>query len=272
MTVSIDELVFATSLLASLYAVYSGAVLWTLRDTFSADGLLSRTVYATVLERRPFLSKAGRLLEAPGYVFLARIGTGLAFAAVTLSLERSVWFAAFPAVLLLTDFLIEQRVVAGMSGASDMSTLVNCSLVLLVLFDGRPTLQTIVVAFVAVQGVLSYCVAGLAKLAGSSWRDGSAVERIFATDSWGDDRVRALLSSNDALPLAIAWSVMLFEVAFVLVLVVQPAYAMGLFGVGVLFHFANSALMGINGFQFIFPATYPSILYVNELLRTSGLL
>ena len=115
--------------------------------------------------------------------------------------------------------------------------------------------------------MLAYLIAGIAKLAGPSWRDGSAIGGIMTTKIYGNSTVAAMLRGQARLGRVACWIVITFEVTFVAVLFVDRRIMWIMLGVGVLFHASIAALMGLNSFFMAFVATYPAIAYVNTLVH-----
>lgn len=115
---------------------------------------------------------------------------------------------------------------------------------------------------IAFQSCLAYSASGGVKLASSTWRSGRAITGVFRTVTFGDEDFYKLVQLHPALPKLVAWSVILAEVLFPVVLVApEPARRAILGGMGV-FHLANSRFMGLNRFPFAFAATYPAVAYV----------
>jgi hypothetical protein len=68
--------------------------------------------------------------------------------------------------------------------------------------------------------------------------------------------------------LATAWSVIAFESLFPLAILAGPKGALVFLGIGVMFHLANAAVMGLNNFVWAFTATYPAVHYCAERIQT----
>ncbi|WP_326584639.1 hypothetical protein OG889_40365 [Streptomyces sp. NBC_00481] len=120
--------------------------------------------------------------------------------------------------------------------------------------------------FVAFQACVSYASAGTVKLVSPMWRNGSAVTGIFRTQSYGDATIYELLKRYPALSVALAWTVILGELAFPLVLVAPRPVARGMLAMGTVFHLANGKFMGLNRFIWAFSGTYPAVAHVSRAL------
>lgn len=267
--IAVEQVIRLTALFSGIYAVYSGLEYLSIRQAFDGDGIFTWKIVESSFNRRstrllkPFLSRFSLIL-----VMRIVAGAVLVLFGVLAELSLSASFAVLAPVLalllLFSDVLILLRFTGGLSGASHMSTVVNGGLLFVVAFPGNETVRTVALLFIAIQGILSYFVAGVAKLVGSSWRNGKAIEAIFSTQAWGDDRVFGLVQSYPPMKRVGTWSVMGFELLFPVVLVLDPTFLPVMFAIAIGFHLFNAVFMGINGFIYIFPATYPAIYYVNE--------
>lgn len=251
---------------SGVFAAVSSLELLGIRKMYNEAGIMSRDVAKLQFDYIPLSRFSKPILTRFPLVLLARIPLGV------LLIYATVFDLLHPAVviaLFCTDLLIQMRHTGGLSGAFDMGLVVNGGLVVATAFPESQFLQTVAVLFIAAQGLLSYFIAGVAKLIGDQWRDGTAVEMIFSTNSWGDDRIYDLIKRRPQLRRIGSWSVIGFECLFPVVLFVEPQFIPAVFGLGVLFHISNAVFMGINNFIFIFPATYPAMYYANELIRSS---
>jgi len=265
---NVYQLLDLVALVSGIYAIYSSVEYLLIRESFGDGGILDWTIVRTSFDDTPVNRVFRAVLGRFSLVLLARGVLGASL--ILVSLQSGVAKLIVP-LLVLTDVCIMFRFPGGLSGASEMSFVVNGSLLIATLFAGNARILHVVLLFVAIQGLLAYAVAGVAKLAGGSWRSGDAVVKIFSTSSWGDDRIFALLRRYPTLKPFGSWTVMTFEILFPLVLFLDPPYLFAPFAVAVGFHLFNAVFMGINGFLFIFPATYPAIFYLNRTIDYSVL-
>lgn len=114
-------------------------------------------------------------------------------------------------------------------------------------------------AYVAAQLVLSYVVAGIAKLGDARWRDGTALAIIARFPRYG---APAWLSRVIAGPVGrvLAWALLAFELGFPLALLHRDACVV-LIGVGVGFHLGNAIAFGLNRFLWTWIAAYPALYF-----------
>jgi hypothetical protein len=124
--------------------------------------------------------------------------------------------------------------------------------------------------FIASQSVLAYVAAGIAKMLSPKWRNGLAVYQIMNTQTYGHERVaRYLANAPKAFNHFLCWNVILFESLFFLVLFIPAPYCLVFLVWGIAFHIYNAGTMGLNNFVWAFVATYPPIMFVNQLVTKS---
>ena len=165
------------------------------------------------------------------------------------------------AAALLSSLLLVYRAGPGQDGSFQLRILI-----LTVLFacsispwDSLPF--RLGLHFLSLQLIFSYFLAGIAKLRGAPWRNGTGLVGIFGTVYHGSGWVYRLLSRRPALSKALSWFVIGFEVLFPLVLVGNGWLVAALLAVTTLFHLATSFLMGLKGFFLSFAAGYPTLIY-----------
>jgi len=243
-----------TELLAAL-AVAQGTLELFARRAALADGGTWRWAtlapelrgLAPVLAYRPFL--AVLVLRLVVAVLLLAGGRG-----------------AVAPVLWATSLLVNLRFRGTSNGGSDMMLMVVLSaLVVAHAGAGSDLLVRAALLYVAAQGVMSYFIAGVAKLGSHAWRDGSAIPRFLATPHFG---VPAALSRALGAPqrgrLA-AWGIMAFECAAPLALL-APQAMVAYVAVAALFHAFNVWAFGLNRFLLVWSATWPAMVFAASLV------
>ncbi|MEU5975977.1 hypothetical protein [Streptomyces sp. NPDC047315] len=157
----------------------------------------------------------------------------------------------------------------GMDGSDHLST-VNFTTALLDKFPGNTKGdRTAVLCSLALQSALAYSTSGLVKLTSPTWRSGDAITGVLRTKTYGDRDLFSLVQGRPALAKAMAWSVIVAETAFPVVLVLPPRAARACFAAGVVFHLANGRYMGLNRFLWAFTATYPAVDFARGRLRAA---
>lgn len=166
--------------------------------------------------------------------------------------------------LLLCLALTKLRRVTASDGAEQMAVLTLFAVCVALAPGPNEVTATLAVWFIAGQAILSYTTAGIAKAVSETWRAGEAIPLIMSSESHGHPGFARLLADHPALGRALSRSVVLFECAFPLVLIVPPQLALMLLFAGVAFHLGCAIAMGLNAFLFAFPGTYLCVAYVAQ--------
>ncbi|MDN4521631.1 hypothetical protein [Mycolicibacterium austroafricanum] len=268
---------YAALLIASVGVAVSAAEELYRLDVFSDSGILSWSVLRFTRRRARLRSvqELADLLFRPrafAALLVAKLAAGLSVVALTIagSPPRPL-LAALSAAVLALVLLMKRRTTFGLDGSDHMQVVVFLGATAFLVVPQDSLAATAAVLYVAAQAVLAYVVAGVAKLAGPAWRDGSALGGIMTTKIYGTRWVGEFLTGRPLLGLAACWAVILFEMGFVAVLFVDQRAMWGLLAVGVLFHASTAVLMGLNGFLLAFTATYPAVAYAHHLLHAGWL-
>ena len=128
-----------------------------------------------------------------------------------------------------------------------------------------PFWAELALAYLAAQVTLSYFISGRVKLVKPDWRNGRALNDVFAFSAYPVTEGFRALARQDQLLRAASWAVIGFELAFPLALLFQTTLVIALvFAAG--FHLVNALLFGLNRFLWIWVASYPSLLWLQERL------
>lgn len=167
------------------------------------------------------------------------------------------------AVIVITSLLLAIRNIIGNDGSDQMSVILSISLFISFFFH-RPEIAVVSLYFIAAQSILSYVIAGAAKMLSKKWRSGEAIFQIMNTESYGSERIALYLQRSSPMVGAImAWGVMLFETLFFMVVILPYPYFFIFLIWGFCFHIYNAVIMGLNNFFWVFLATYPAVIYAN---------
>ena len=231
---------------------------------WSESNMLSWRVLSV---RRGFVN--GMLAALADQVFATRgtrllLVSRLAAAVLLMFVARPAAAALLLFTLLVTSAALHLRNQVSGDGSDQMTTIVTAGLFVSAVVSER--FATIGFFFIAFQAVLAYSTSGVAKMVSPIWRSGRAVPLILSTDTYGVPKVGSWLSARPVCGQVVTWSVIVFEIAFPLTLLLPEAAAMTTLAIGVLFHAGIAAFMGLNIFVWAFVATYPSLLYVRGLL------
>jgi len=171
--------------------------------------------------------------------------------------------AAIPVSIILG--LLGVRSFYGLDGAYHMMLVIFGSVALTAFVPG-PVGPQLAAGSIAVNACIAYLVSGVAKLASPVWRNGQAIRGILSTRSYGHPAAYRMVLSFNGLDLTLCWTVMIFEVAFVVAAFIGGLPLVVFLGIGVAFHLSIAAAMGLNGFLFAFTATFPCVLWSSSLL------
>ncbi|WP_344637248.1 hypothetical protein [Kitasatospora cystarginea] len=232
------------------------------------DGIFSWSVNQTRfrgIERFP-MKYVSKLLDYPRVIAIPQVRLTAA-ARMLLGRPGSSERALLLFVLTGTAAGMQVRQCYGYDGSDNISLITFLVAAIEKAFPGDYQAREACIRFIAFQSCVAYAAAGAVKLVSPIWRDGSAITGIFRTSVYGDKGLYRLLCLHPAVPRIVAWSVILGELTFPLVLVAPKPVARGILGMGVLFHLANGRFMGLNRFFWAFTATYPAVAHVSRSLR-----
>jgi hypothetical protein len=167
------------------------------------------------------------------------------------------------AVVLGARMLLHARIQLGNDGSDQMMLVVVMSVLIGWLAIGTP-IAVVAVWYAALQLLLSYLVAGIAKVSSGTWRRGTAVPAILNTVGLGWPALARRLRRHQALSVGLCWSVIAFECLVpASVLLGSPAIYVVL-AVGLAFHVGIAVTMGLNTFLWAFASAYPALLLLAE--------
>ncbi|MGW7002672.1 hypothetical protein ACWGCW_07550 [Streptomyces sp. NPDC054933] len=224
------------------------------RAEFAVGGILSWAVIG-VSRARPMRS----LLAWERYRVVLVLQCVAGLAAPVAAVTTRAGAAALACALAVAALLTLQRSGYGTDGSDQMFALVMVAAAVTLTLGG--SYGRLFLAFLAAQLLLSYVVSGVAKLASSTWRDGSCLAQILTTESYGSPRVAALLKARPVLALALAWGVMVLESAFWMVVFVPRGLMWCLLAAAAALHFGIACVMGLRTFLFAFVGAYPALVF-----------
>lgn len=233
--------------LAGVAALVGTLELLVTRASWGDDGTWRwRTLRDEMAWAGPFLSTRGFTLLLGARALTA---AGL-IVAPSLALAGALW---------VTSLLVNLRFRGPYNGGSDhMLMIVLTALVVAMAGAAVPVVVQGAMAWVGAQGVLSYWIAGLAKLRHRAWREGSVLPVLVAIPAYGVPARTQRLLSHGAIARVAAWGVLAFECVFPLVLLDERLAWAGV-ALAAAFHLTNAWTFGLNRFLLVWAATWPAI-------------
>lgn len=180
--------------------------------------------------------------------------------ALALGVVAGIAPAILEGLLLLVCVGLLRRFLGPYNGGSDRMRLLVLSCLWASHLAPNPTWERAALGYLAVQLVLSYTMAGWVKLVNPDWRNGRALQDVFAFSVYPvSESLRACANAPRTL-LLLSWTMIAFEVGFPLALLNGTALQVAL-GAALVFHLVNASLFGLNRFVWIWIAGYPCLLW-----------
>lgn len=163
--------------------------------------------------------------------------------------------------LAVTSTVLYARHNFGTDGSDQVSLHTQASM-FLARAAPTPTVQDAALWYIAIQSGLSYAVSGWVKVAGSSWRDGSAVPGVLGTQTYGCESLWMLFKDRPKLAALSAHGMLAFEGLFPLVFVTRGALVVPFVLWAIGFHLSIGVSMGLGRFVTSFSSMLPAVVYV----------
>jgi hypothetical protein len=240
------------------------------RAQLREGGLYGYAVLATgrpVLLQGPLARPLGAVFRYPAVLTLpaSQIAAGLvlliAGAAHSPELASVAGLAAL--VALASRMLLYLRNQLGLDGSDQMILVASTGVAVALLVHDRLA-QTLALDYIALQLLLSYAVAGIAKAVSPKWRSGRAVPAILSTIGYGFPVVGSYLSARPLLGRVLCWATIIFECSAPLLILFGTPGALVVIAAGLGFHLSIALLMGLNIFPWSFAAAYPALLLLAQ--------
>ncbi len=253
-------------ILASTGVLISSMELLTLKKEFEAGGLFSWYVLRTISRATLTVGtgRSNRVVSHPFFVpavMGARAIAALALIYFNLFNKNQALGIVCVFGVIAASLIMHFRAPLGLDGSDQMSLIIFVAVGVHQVFPEDAQIGQASLWFIAIQGCLSYCVAGIAKVTSPVWRSGEAVRRIFGTRTYGTRRSAAAVRGRDGVCAALAWLVISFECTFPFALTFGKTGFAVYAAIGIAFHISNAVIMGLNTFVWAFVATYPAILF-----------
>lgn len=165
--------------------------------------------------------------------------------------------------VFFSNLVIGYRNRFGWDGSDKFITILNFCLLFIFLFPGSAIIQKATLIFICAQVLLSYAVAGISKLFSKTWTKGLPLKDIFSTKMYRNEWILIFLKTiGEKGSKALVWMIILFQLLFPLSLFLPLNLFWVFIILGLLFHFINVLLLGLNRFFLAFLAAYPAVIHV----------
>jgi hypothetical protein len=176
--------------------------------------------------------------------------------------------AAVILIAVLSQLLVMKRIEIAIDG-SDQMVLIVLVASALGLISHDSTAPSVACVFLAANLCLAYFAAGAYKAAAVQWIRGEGLARVVSTTTFGCPRLARHFLRSTYVPLVAGWTVILWECIFPTALVAPEWLLLGLLTLGMMFHIMCGLIMGLTNFPLAFGASYPAVIYVNNLITHS---
>ena len=197
------------------------------------------------------------------FVLIVRI---ICLIALIIPFQNNLLYGIYAIVTLLSSFFLAYQIRYGKDGSNQISVIIIAGLAFIFLLPASSPFQAVGLYFIAAQAVLSYFAAGISKISSAKWREGSALQSILNTATYGHVKVAALLNRRPWLGGFVGWSVIVIEIVFPVALVSPPWVLIALLLAGAMLHIGTVVLIGLDTFFWAFTATFPAIIFAHGVL------
>ncbi|MET9645125.1 alpha/beta fold hydrolase [Streptomyces syringium] len=173
---------------------------------------------------------------------------------------NSKWRAAGNLYLGVSTTLLQARHRYGTDGSDQVATQVQ-AVTGLARLSNSPQVKDALMWYLAIQANMSYATSGWAKLAGTKWRDGSALPGVLRTRTYGFERAYRLTQRYPRASKLTQHAVLAMECLFPVVYLAGGKLTRPMIGAAGGFHIANAFVMGLGRFMTAFPAMHPMVAY-----------
>ena len=207
-----------------------------------------------------------RVFDYP--VFLIVPAIQLLFSAVLLiPLESHLLIGTCCLVVVTCYFLVSYRGVDGFNGGDAMAKLVMLTGSICYLSQSDIAIQASVY-FIAFQMIVAYSTPGWFRTFDNDWHNGTKILGVMRTETFGRDGVWNLLRNNPRFTKLVSSSIAIWETLFILYFLLPPEILLVALLIGVIFHYTNAVVMGLNIFIWSFIESYPAVFYASQEIRS----
>lgn len=156
------------------------------------------------------------------------------------------------------------------NGGSDMMTfVVGLPLLLQALLPTHTTVAQLAIAAIGTQLVLSYLLAGVAKLGEPDWCRGTAISALVIQEHYLVPAWFQRMVARPGVSRSLSYAVIGFECAAPFALL-DPRLSYGYLGLAFGFHASIAATLGLNRFLWAWLAAFPCLPGLGTLLKAGG--
>ena len=196
-------------------------------------------------------------------VLIARI---ICSVALITPFQSNFLYGSYAIIILLSSLFLAYQSRYGKDGSNQISFIILAGLAFTFLLPMSSPFQSVGLYFIAAQALLSYFAAGISKISNAKWREGSALQSILNTATYGHFTAAAILNRRPWIGGFVGWSVIVVEIVFPVAVVSPPGVLIVLLFAGAMLHLATAVLIGLDTFFWAFTATFPAIIFVNGVL------
>ena len=261
---TLDQALSLTYLLAGVSNLIQAAELLSLRPAWrDLDGVWRWSELAPEFEKLPGPARRLAELTLPEQPFFL-LQSARILAALLLILQPDSYITTTALWICLFGTLATSvRWRGAFNGGSDAMSLVVLWPLALASLMPWPLTQHLALAYIGVQTLLSYWIAGLVKLAQPSWRQGKALKLFFETPQYNVPSLIRVWIRRPGAAFLLGWGVLLFELLSPLALSSPTATLFFLPAAG-FFHLINAAVLGLNRFTWAWLSAYPAVIVLAQ--------
>src|SRR5262249_20400054 len=126
-------------------------------------------------------------------------------------------------LMVAAQCLVHYRCQYGLEGSDQMTMVLLVLSWVAAVYPTEPV-RVVALGFIAVQSCLSCFIAGVSKLRGPAWRNGTAVRDVLRTRHSGHPWLWGLFNRSPRLTRTVTYSVILFECVFPIVLLLPTPW------------------------------------------------
>lgn len=261
--ISAHEAELATLVLVTVASGLVAAELWSIRFDFRAGGILDPRLLNRG-GRRAWGARLSRTIPELALAQAALLAGSLAAWQLT-----GVIRLAPAAGSLATATLLYVALRYGRDGSDDMLLIVVFMLSVALVVRRDWAVQAALVG-IAGMSMIAYAASGAAKLAGRSWRDGTALAVVLRSETYGLPLAGRLASEHRIVSRLAGYAVIAVELLVPAAVVLGGWPLAGALAMAAAFHVGVGAVMGLNRFTPAFLATYPALIWLSDELAVGG--